>query len=50
MLTLPPLPTWQAIHPLIVHFPIALLLVAPLFIVIGTLRKPDRGFQFMLVA
>ena len=50
MLTLPPLPNWQAIHPLIVHFPIALLLVAPLFIVIGTLRKPDRSFQFMLVA
>jgi uncharacterized membrane protein len=50
MLTLPPLPNWQAIHPLIVHFPIALLLVAPLFMVIGTLRKPDRSFQFMLVA
>jgi uncharacterized membrane protein len=50
MLTLPPLPSWQAIHPLIVHFPISLLLVAPLFIVIGTLRRPDSGFQFMLVA
>jgi uncharacterized membrane protein len=50
MLTLPPLPSWHAIHPLIVHFPIALLLVAPLFIVIGMVRKPDRGFQFMLVA
>lgn len=50
MLTLPPLPSWQAIHPLVVHFPIALLLVAPLFIVIGLLRKPDRRFQFMLAA
>ncbi|HEY7307546.1 MAG TPA: DUF2231 domain-containing protein [Bryobacteraceae bacterium] len=33
MFTIPPLPTWDALHPLIVHFPIALLLVAPLFLV-----------------
>lgn len=28
----PPLPAWNAMHPLVVHFPIALLLVAPLFV------------------
>jgi uncharacterized membrane protein len=50
MLTLPPIPSWQTIHPLIVHFPIALLLIAPLFVVIGALRKPERGFAFLLVA
>jgi uncharacterized membrane protein len=50
MLTLPPIPSWQAIHPLIVHFPIALLLIAPLFIVIGVLRKPEPSFPFLLVA
>jgi uncharacterized membrane protein len=50
MLTLPPIPSWQAIHPLIVHFPIALLLIAPLFIVIGALRKPERSFPFLLSA
>ena len=50
MLTLPPIPSWQAIHPLIVHFPIALLLIAPLFIVIGVLWNPKRGFAFLLVA
>src|SRR5579864_1508566 len=50
MLTLPPIPSWEAIHPLIVHFPIALLLIAPLFIVIGVLRKPIRSFPFLLVA
>ena len=50
MLTLPPIPSWQAIHPLIVHFPIALLLIAPLFIVIGVVRKPERSFPFLLVA
>jgi uncharacterized membrane protein len=50
MLTLPPLPSWQAIHPLIVHFPIALLLIAPLFIVIGVMWKPNASFPFLLVA
>ncbi len=50
MPTLPPIPSWQAIHPLIVHFPIALLLIAPLFIVIGAVRKPERSFPFLLVA
>src|SRR5271165_2564881 len=50
MLTLPPIPTWQAIHPLIVHFPIVLLLIAPLFIAIGVAGKPDRSYPFLLVA
>ncbi len=50
MPALPPMPGWQAIHPLIVHFPIALLLVAPLFIAIGAARKPERSFPFLLSA
>ncbi|HQT93620.1 MAG TPA: hypothetical protein PLB88_02305 [Thermoanaerobaculaceae bacterium] len=37
MFELPPIPTWDGLHPLIVHFPIALLLVAPLFIVLALL-------------
>ncbi|MBK8149287.1 MAG: hypothetical protein IPN69_10590 [Acidobacteria bacterium] len=32
---LPPIPAWDAMHPIIVHFPIALLLIAPLLIVFG---------------
>ena len=28
MIDLPPVPTWDGLHPLIIHFPIALLLVA----------------------
>lgn len=32
---MPPFPSWDGMHPLIVHFPIALLLVAPLFVVLG---------------
>ncbi len=37
MFELPPIPAWDGLHPLIVHFPIALLLVAPVFIVLGLL-------------
>ena len=40
----PPLPPWDGIHPLIVHFPIALLLVSPLFVLLGFLPKVGRGF------
>ena len=40
----PQIPSWDALHPLIIHFPIALLLVAPLLVVLGILfRKPGRG-------
>jgi uncharacterized membrane protein len=31
----PPIPSWDALHPLIVHFPIALLLVAPILVLLG---------------
>jgi uncharacterized membrane protein len=37
------LPTsWDGLHPLVVHFPIALLLVAPVFIVLGIALR-ERG-------
>ena len=45
-----PLPGWHAIHPQMVLFPIALLLIAPLFVVIGALRQAGRGYPFMLSA
>ena len=35
MTTLAQINTWGSLHPLIVYFPIALLFVAPLFIVLG---------------
>ena len=31
----PPIPSWDGLHPLIVHFPIALLIVAPVLVVLG---------------
>jgi uncharacterized membrane protein len=41
----PPLPDWGGLHPLIVHFPIALLLVAPLFVLLGFLPRAGGGFR-----
>ena len=38
---LPPWPGWTGLHPLIIHFPIALLLVAPLFVLLAIIRPRD---------
>lgn len=50
MIQFPPIPAWDALHPLIVHFPVALLLVAPLFIVIGALLQPEKGRVYLFSA
>jgi uncharacterized membrane protein len=47
---LPPIPSWTELHPLVIHFPIALLLVAPLFIVGGILVNPQKGRPFLIAA
>lgn len=48
--TLPPIPSWTELHPLVIHFPIALLLVAPLFILIGIILDPHKGRPFLMGA
>lgn len=45
----PPIPSWDGLHPLIVHFPIALLMVAPLIILIG-IFMPQKGRSFLIAA
>lgn len=50
MLQLPPLPGWDSLHPLIIHFPIVLLLVSPLFILIGTSLAPAKGRPYLNTA
>ena len=53
MTEFPPIPSWDALHPLVVHFPIALLLVAPLFIALGAfqeLRSAGKGRTWLFAA
>ena len=55
MFQLPSIPSWDALHPGISHFPIVLLLVAPVLIFIGLLSPKQRAnllsmtFWFMLI-
>lgn len=42
MFNLPPLPPYDALHPLVVHFPIALLLITPLLLLLGLFMFRDR--------
>jgi uncharacterized membrane protein len=43
-------PTWDAIHPLIIHFPIVLLMLSPFLILAGALRPSERGRTMLYVA
>lgn len=45
---MPPIPAWSAAHPLIVHFPIALLLAAPLLIIAAIVSR--RGWKPLALA
>lgn len=50
MLQFSSMPSWNALHPLIIHFPIVLLLLTPLFIVISAALPPPRGRPYMIAA
>lgn len=50
MLHFPPIPTWDGLHPLIIHFPIALLLIAPIFIAVGAVLTPAKGRPYLIAA
>ena len=50
MLQLPPIPSWDALHPLIIHFPIGLLLIAPIFIIVGAVLQPAKGRAYLIGA
>ena len=49
MFTFPPIPGWDALHPIIIHFPIALLLVAPVLVLFGIIL-PKQGRGLMIAA
>ena len=46
----PPIPSWDAMHPLIIHFPIVLLLLAPLFILVAAAMRPRTASPYMFTA
>src|ERR1700693_2243458 len=50
MLQFPAIPSWDALHPLIIHFPIALLLIAPIFIVVGAVLTPSKRRAYLIAA
>lgn len=45
----PPIPTWDSLHPMVIHFPIVLLLLSPLFILISAVHLPPKGRPYMFV-
>src|SRR5689334_2662240 len=50
----PSLPTWGHLHPLVIHFPIALLLTSPLFVLLAicipTARRSFSASALILLA
>lgn len=50
MFHFPPIPTWDSLHVLIIHFPIALLLLSPLFVVVSAILPPAKGKPYMVAA
>jgi len=50
MFQFPQIPSWDALHPLVIHFPIALLLIAPIFVLLGALLQPAKGRPYLLAA
>jgi len=50
MLQFPPLPSWDSMHPLIIHFPIVLLLMSPLLLLISAAVPPTKARPYMIVA
>ena len=41
-MSFPPLPAWDQLHPIAVHFPIALLMVTPVFLLATIVFRRDR--------
>lgn len=48
MIALSIIPEWESLHPVVNHMAVVLLLITPLFIVIGAALSPARGRSWLL--
>lgn len=48
MFTPPPIPAWDHLHPIVIHFPVALLLVAPVFLLLALLWRQQRRVMMVV--
>jgi uncharacterized membrane protein len=42
-------PAWNTLHPLVIHFPIVLLLIAPIFVLAGALTNNKERARFAFI-
>lgn len=45
----PPFPTWDSLHPMIIHFPIVFLLLSPVFVLISAILSPPQCRPHMIL-
>jgi len=50
MTQLPPIPQWSSLHPLIVHFPIALFLLSPLLMIAAAKSRKTTNHALLVAA
>lgn len=50
MLQFPPIPPWNSWHPLVIHFPIVLLLLSPIFILVSAILPAPKGRPYLIAA
>ncbi len=47
---LPMIPNWDGLHPMIIHFPIVLFVLAPLFLLFAVFTRTDRRYTLLCSA
>ncbi|MBZ5679242.1 MAG: hypothetical protein LAO24_03945 [Acidobacteriia bacterium] len=47
MSQLPMIPSWNGLHPMIIHFPIVLFLLLPLFLLFAAFARTDRRYLLL---
>ena len=50
MAQLPLIPGWDGIHPLLIHFPLSLFFLAPVFVLFASLTKATTRRTFLISA